>query len=83
MKVSIIVSSWFKRYTGGHSQLEIEVNQGETAYNVACAAGIPKIEIGFVSVDGKEKSGSAKRVDENYVVSEGSVIRVYPLIISG
>lgn len=83
MRVSIIVSGWFKRYTGGSSHLEIEVNEGETAYNAVCAAGIPASEIGFVSVEGIEKAGTDKRVDENYVVSEGSVLRVYPLIIGG
>lgn len=83
VKATIIVSSWFKRYTGGLSSLEQELLEGETAWQAVCRAGIPAGDIGFVTVDGAGEDGRAKRVDDAYRAADGDVLRVYPLIIGG
>lgn len=83
MKVNIIVSSWFKRYTGGVSHLEQELLEGETAWQAVCRAGIPAADIGFMTVAGAGEAGSAMRVDETYRAADGDVLRVYPFIIGG
>lgn len=83
MQVTIKVSSWFKRYTDGKFQLEIEIEEGATVCDAVCRAGIPRSEIGFVSVEDSQKDRMEKRVDDNYKATEGCVIYVFPYIIGG
>ena len=83
MKVTIGVSSWFKRYTCGLSSLEQELYEGETAWEAVCRAGIPRDEIGFIMVSTEGQTGGAKRADETYLAADGDVLKVYPLIIGG
>lgn len=101
--MTIGVSSWFKRYTDGLSCLEQDINDDETAWEAVCRTGIPRDEIGFITVCSKGQSGGEsshkvtvkvqggcegqpcleKKVDETYVVVEGDVLKVYPVIIGG
>lgn len=89
MKVRIIASSWFKRYTGGLSSLEVELPEGGTAWQAVCRAGIPHEQIGFIAVqtaaaaESDQNNAKVTRVDEAYMAADGDVIRVYPTIIGG
>jgi len=86
LKVKIVVSSWFKRYTDGLSSLELELNSGETAWKAVCMVGIPRNEIGFITVDTADEDGStvrSKKIDDSYVAVDNDVLRVYPVIIGG
>lgn len=76
MKVTVLVSGWFKRYTGGEEQLKLDVEPGTKAYDAASIAGIPRGEIGFVAVNGV-KAG------EEYVLNDNDTIKAFPLIIGG
>lgn len=57
--ITIGVSSWFKRYTGGLSSLEQELHEGETAWEAVVRAGIPREEIGFITVRAEGQTGVA------------------------
>ena len=94
VKVKIEVTSWFKRYTGGLSSLELELGNGETAWQAVCMAGIPYDEIGFITLDTTDENGNtetseygntltSKKIDDSYVAMDNDVLRVYPMIIGG
>lgn len=76
MKIYIEVASWFKRYTAGKTELELEIAGGATACEAAAAAGIPVEEIGFIA------SGNGK-IDPGYLLVDGDRLKVYPHIIGG
>lgn len=61
VKVTIIVSSWFKRYTDGLTSLEQNLNAGETAWEAVRRADIPSDEIGFITVCSKGQTGDGSR----------------------
>ena len=84
MKITIGVSSWFKRYTGGLSSLEQELHEGESAWEAVVRAGIPMDEIGFITVSAERQQPDVeKKVDDSYVVAGGDALKVYPMIIGG
>jgi len=89
VNVTIGVTSWFRRYTGGLSILELQFEGGETAGQIIQKAGIPTEEIGFITVsvkDPRQDSSFAvleKRVGEEYEVADGDILKVYPMIIGG
>lgn len=89
MKVSIKVSGWLKKFTGGLSSLELDLPEGVTAMEAVCRAGIPREQIGFIAVEtaaaSEDGAGSAKtfRADESYMAAEGDIIRPYPPIMGG
>jgi len=60
MKVTINVSSWFKRYTGGLSCIEKEISDNETALEAVCSTGIPQDEIGFITVCSKGQTNGER-----------------------
>lgn len=76
MKISIEVSNWFKKYTGGQTQLEIDVQADMAASKAVSATGIPEEEIGIIIVNGT-------KVSADYTLKEGDRIKAFPLIIGG
>jgi molybdopterin converting factor small subunit len=76
MKITVEVSSWFKKYTDGRPSVEIEAKNGITAAAAAVAAGVPAEEVGFVSRSGV-------RIDTDSVLKDGDVIKIFPFIIGG
>lgn len=83
VRVTISVTSWFKRYTNGLSCLELDLNSETTALEAVCKAGIPYDEIGFITLCSKVKASIEEKVDESYVAADGDFLKVYPLIIGG
>lgn len=83
MKVRVEVSAWFKKYTGEKTNFEVEIDDSTTAYDSVYSIGVPRNEIGFVSVTSKEMVGTGKLVDEYFIPEEGDTIKAYPLIIGG
>jgi molybdopterin converting factor small subunit len=74
--VKISVTSWFKKYTAGREELELEVKDGASALYAAVNAGIPEAEIGFITVN-------AVKADKEQAVKSGDRIKVFPYIIGG
>ncbi|MCX7923727.1 MAG: hypothetical protein N3B21_17220 [Clostridia bacterium] len=80
MKVYIEVTTWFKRFTGGNASLELEISEGTPVVEAVSSAGIPKEEIGFITVI---KDNENKIVDDQYILTDGDRLKVYPAIIGG
>jgi len=76
MRITIEFSSWFKRYTAGQEQLEVEACEGITAAEAVRAAGILFEEVGFI-VRNNEK------INEGLILSDDDRIKLYPYIIGG
>lgn len=76
MKIYIELTDWFKRFTGGKALIEVDINQGTTAIEAICSSGIPRDEIGFITINNR-------KVDEGFIPEEGARIKVYPIIIGG
>ena len=76
MVIYISFSEWFKRFTGGAGEMELNLSTGSAAIDAALAAGIPKSEVGFITVNDT-------KVDEGFILTEGDKLRVYPLMIGG
>jgi sulfur carrier protein ThiS len=76
MRITIELSSWFKRYTAGQEQLEVDACEGATVAEAVKASGIPIEEVGFI-VRNNEK------INEGLILSEGDRIKLYPYIIGG
>lgn len=76
MKVTVSVTGSFKKYTGGKVSMELELENSITAADAVKLAGVPQEEIGFVIVNGT-------KVDKSYTLSDGDIIKAYPLIIGG
>ena len=81
MKVHIKVASWFKRYTDDKTEIELEIAEGAPAFDAACACGIPREEIGFITVISSD--GTSMLVKEDYLLAEGDSLKVYPMVIGG
>lgn len=81
MLVNIEVASWFRRFTGDKTEFELEVLEGCLAFEAICLTGIPKDEIGFVTLIGIDEG--TKLVDDSYRLTEGDRLRVFPLLIGG
>ncbi|MCX7745902.1 MAG: hypothetical protein N2645_03280 [Clostridia bacterium] len=82
MKVTIEVTSWFKRFTGGRTQMELEILEGTSALDAAADTGIPKDEIGFITVC-TGTGDECLLVKDEYTVKDGDILRVYPMLIGG
>ncbi|MCX7708336.1 MAG: MoaD/ThiS family protein [Clostridia bacterium] len=76
MRIQISVTSWFKRFTDGIAEMEIEVSDGAAAVEAVLKTGIPLKEIGFVTVNDM-------KVDMDHLLHEGDRLRAYPTIIGG
>ena len=76
MKVKLLLTSWFKRYSDGKDFLEVEVPAGSSVEEVLKKSGIPLDEIGFVHSDGK-----MKRMSE--IAGDSEELKVFTKIIGG
>lgn len=76
MRVHVEMTEWFKRYTGGNRNFDLDVEDGATAVKAVVFTGVPEEEVGFITVN-------SSRVDTGFVLSEGDLLKVYPLIIGG
>lgn len=76
MKVKLILTSWFKRYSDGAGEIMIEVPEKSTVKDVLNKTKIPLEEIGFVHLDGK-----IKRMDE--MVNNREELKIYTKIVGG
>ena len=76
MRITVELSSWFKKYTGGQMSIELEVEKGVTAANAILAAGIPIEEAGLIML------GNAK-IDLDFILPDRSCIKIFPYIIGG
>ena len=83
MKIRIEVTSWFKRYVNGQEVLEIDVADGATAVDVICSIGIPKDEIGFITLKTKIDGNERNMAKKDFTLNEVDIIKVYPYIIGG
>lgn len=81
MKIYVEVAEWFKRFTGGNGRMEIGYNQGISALEAVVSCGIPKDEIGFISII--KSNNENMIISEEYLLNEGDVLKVYPQIIGG
>jgi hypothetical protein len=76
MLVYLELSGWFKRYTDGHTRLEITIKPGTTALQAITLSGIPVSEVGLITV-------ADVKVTHDHLLNDGEVLRVYPVIIGG
>lgn len=83
MKVYIEVTDWYKRFTGGKRSMEIEVVVGAKALEAVLHTGIPRDEVGFITLDNGSQEGQCKLVNEDTILSEGDRLKVYPLLVGG
>lgn len=83
VKVTVEVTSWFKRFTGGQTIFNLELDMNATALTAILATGIPEDEIGIIRLEAKNSSGENKLADKEHKLADGDIIKVYPLIIGG
>jgi hypothetical protein len=83
MTVNIELTNWYKRFTGGKGSMELLIPQGTKVIDAVLKTGIPKEEIGFITIEDMESSNGRKLVNEDMVLSEGDRLKVYPLLIGG
>ncbi len=76
MLIYLELSGWFKRYTNGHTRLEIVIKPGTTAMQAIATTRIPEAEVGLITV-------SDVRVTHDYLLNDGDELRVYPVVIGG
>jgi hypothetical protein len=76
MRINVDVISWFTRFTGGKSRLELDLPPGTNAGAAVLVTGIPEDEIGFITVNGQ-------KAEKEQLLAEGDSLKVYPLIIGG
>jgi len=75
MKIIIETGEWAGRYIGDKTDV-LHLDEGSSAADAIAALGIPPEEAGMVAVGGKA-------VSKGYVLSEGDVLKIYPVIIGG
>ncbi|MFZ5986226.1 MAG: hypothetical protein ACOYWZ_03750 [Bacillota bacterium] len=83
MRVIIEVTGWYKRFTGGNGSIELVVKEGTRAVDAVIMTGIPREEIGFITLENDNIKGQTRLVNEDIILSEGDRLRVYPLLIGG
>jgi len=75
MKVKIITGGWARRYIADGAT-ELTLPYGATVADALAALPVPPGETGIVTVGGKQ-------VKENFRLSEGDNLKLYPVIIGG
>ena len=76
MKVKLILTSWFRRYSEGAGEIAVEVPEKSTVRDILNKTKIPFEEIGFVHLNGK-----IMEMDEE--VKDGEELKIYTKIIGG
>ena len=76
MKVTIVLTAWFKRYTSGKSEIKIEVEHDVTAIEAVTSCGIPLEEVGFITINNK-------KVGNDQILEDGDIVKVYTFILGG
>lgn len=76
MNILIEISSALKKYTQGNTKIELELTVETLAIEAVKCIGIAEEEIGFLTVNGV-------KVDPQYVLKEGDILKAYPIIIGG
>ena len=75
MKITVETGNWAARYVD-ESVLTLDMPEDTTVADVIDAIGIPAEETGIIVVDGKA-------VARDCVLSDGDVLKIYPVIIGG
>ena len=83
MQVSIKVTGWYRRYTSGVTELDVQIKEGEPIGAILCRIGIPEDEIGFITSDQSFSGGRFQVVEKSHILVEGEHIKVFPLILGG
>lgn len=81
--VKINLTSWFKKYTDGIHELQMEVELGTTAAQIILKLGIPEKDIGSIIVTNDIEPELKKKVEFNYKMKNGDHILVIPPILGG
>lgn len=74
MKIIVETGAWAARYT--QRELTLDMPEKSTVADAVRAAKIPEDEAGIAVIDGKAVMG-------DYVLSDGDVLRIHPVIIGG
>lgn len=82
MKITVEVTGWLKKFTQGTPRVELDVEQGSKASDVFKVLSIPEAEIGFISVKSANTDGD-NLVDNNFVINDGDILRLYSPIVGG
>ena len=82
MKIIVEVTGWLKEFTMGMPSVELHVKQGLKASDVLSAIGVPRTEIGFISVRNAKADGD-RLVYDDYIISDGDILRLYSPIVGG
>ena len=75
MKVTLVTGSWAKRYVAGESVV-LDVPERSTVADVLKASALPLDEAGMALTGGRP-------VTQEHVLSDGDVLKIYPVIIGG
>jgi len=81
--VKVTVTSWFKRYTKGITEISIELETGAKMGEVLKGLGIPAGEVGSIMIEKKETPVEKTRVDEDYTLNQGDHVLLIPHILGG
>lgn len=83
MRVIIEVTGWYKKFTQGKDVVELSVDEGTRAFDAVAMTGIPKEEIGFITLQNDRTMGEPSLVKEDIILSSEDRLKVYPLMIGG
>jgi len=75
MKVTIELGAWALRYVGQRSVV-VDLDEGATVADATSKLTIPTDEVGIVTLKGEVKN-------EGYVLSDGDIITVFPVVLGG
>jgi len=75
MKITVVASSWAKRYVPNGSA-EIELLAGAVVQDILAPLGIPPEEVGMFAIHGAAVPGGTPLVD-------GNCVRIFPVIMGG
>lgn len=90
--VSVKVTSWFKKYTNGQLEQNVEISRGTTIADLIRSMGIPISDIGsYIIMNSSstyfdESNIEVKRkrsVDASYELVYGDTLQIIPLLIGG
>ncbi len=76
MRIGVEVNDFFKIYGGKTGKFEMEIDMGFNVQKLLQKLNIPQDRVGFVIVN-------QKRVDFDYVFSEGDDVHILPFATGG
>ena len=76
MKIYIELTSWFARFTDGNTHFCIDVEERLEVLQIVSSLGIPIEQIGFLTLNDI-------KIDEDAVLKDGDVVKVYTSIVAG